>query len=554
MPIYPMHSTTNDSSNATPPIFESKVTLSHNHITDSLKLDNISSVCQPIVLPPLKAPGMAECKLPFSLVTGLTIKQQAYPYTHDLLLLEQFSPHSRELPAIPNISSIASPLISAAWETALHDHPDQDLCAFIGRGITRGFRIGYDSSHRRQSAAKNMPSAMSNPEPVDQYLQTEVAEGRIIGPLPASFRHCVHVNCFGVIPKRHKPNRWRLITDLSSPHGKSINDGICKDLCSLQYESVDDAARIIMDWGEGTQLAKIDIAHAYRNVPIHPADRCLLGMEWKGSIYIDTALPFGLRSAPKVFCALSDALEWILLQAGITACLHYIDEFLTFGHPNSSECQHNLEVLKSECSNLGVPLAEEKIEGPVTSLTFLGIELDTTRMIMCLPEGKLQSLRRLIEEWTLKRAATKRAMLSLIGELAHAAKVVAPGRTFLRRMILCANSRNKLDHWIRTKEFRSDLFWWHVYIQQWNGVSLLAAHVHRPPDYHTFTDASGSWGCGAVTDQLWFQCPWSPSWEGVNIATKEMVPIVLAVAVWGERWLNRHVLIRSDNWAVVEIL
>ncbi len=106
------------------------------------------------------------------------------------------------------------------------------------------------------------------------------------------------------------------------------------------------------------------------------------------------------------------------------------------------------------------------------------------------------------------------------------------GRTFLRRMILCANSRNKLDHWICiTKEFRSDLFWWHVYIQQWNGVSFLAAHVHRPPDYHTFTDASGSWGCGAVTDQLWFHCPWSPSWEGVNIATKELVPIVLAVAV-----------------------
>ena len=98
--------------------------------------------------------------------------------------------------------------------------------------------------------------------------------------------------------------------------------GHSKDLRSLQYESVDDAARIIiMEWGEGTELAKIDVAHAYHNITVHPADRHLLGMMWKGEVYVDTALHFGLRSAPKIFCATSDALEWALLQAGVTACL-----------------------------------------------------------------------------------------------------------------------------------------------------------------------------------------------------------------------------------------
>ena len=56
-----------------------------------------------------------------------------------------------------------------------------------------------------------------------------------------------------------------------------MNDGIRKDLCSLLYESVDDAARIIMEWGRDTELAKIDIVHAYRNIPVHPTDRHLLG-------------------------------------------------------------------------------------------------------------------------------------------------------------------------------------------------------------------------------------------------------------------------------------
>jgi hypothetical protein len=133
-----------------------------------------------------------------------------------------------------------------------------------------------------------------------------------------------------------------------------------------------------------------------------------------------------------VFCALSDTLEWVLLQAGITACLHYIDDFLTLGHPDSPECQRNLRLLIDICAALGIPLAKEKVEGPATILTFLGILFDTETMTMRLPEDKLHRLQKLIGEWTNKKAATKRSMLSLIGELAHACKVVIPGCTFLR--------------------------------------------------------------------------------------------------------------------------
>ena len=230
----------------------------------------------------------------------------------------------------------------------------------------------------RQSSASNMISAAQNPEPVQKNVDNELAEQRIIGPFTASAAGEAHVSRFGVIPKRHQPGKWRLILDLSSPEGRSINDGIDKGLCSLQYESVD----ILMGLGEGAQLAKIDIAHAYRNVSVHPTDRYLLGMQWKDMIYIDTALPFGLRSAPKIFCALSDALEYILLQAGISSCLHYIDDFLTLGAPDSQECAHNLRVLTDICKVLGIPLAIEKIEGPSVCIIFLGIELDARTMTM----------------------------------------------------------------------------------------------------------------------------------------------------------------------------
>ena len=76
-----------------------------------------------------------------------------------------------------------------------------------------------------------------------------------------------------------------------------MNDGIEPELCTLRYTSVDEAARRVCALGVGTQLAKFDVESAYRIVPVHPEDRPLLGMQWKERLYIDTALPFGLRSA-----------------------------------------------------------------------------------------------------------------------------------------------------------------------------------------------------------------------------------------------------------------
>ena len=73
----------------------------------------------------------------------------------------------------------------------------------------------------------------------------------------------------------------------------------------------------ILAYGKDALLAKVDVQSAYRNVPIHPDDRHLLGMIWEGALYIDTALPFGLRSVPKIFTTMADAAEWIARQHGV---------------------------------------------------------------------------------------------------------------------------------------------------------------------------------------------------------------------------------------------
>ena len=178
----------------------------------------------------------------------------------------------------------------------------------------------------------------------------------MVGPLELKEFPDIHVSRFSLVPKNHQPDKWRLIVDLSHPAGASVNDGIERELCSLRYTSVDEAVQQVVKRGNGTLLAKFDVESAYRNVPVHPDDRPLLGMSWREGLYVDTALPFGLRSVPKIFTAVADALQWIMAEEGVES-LHYLDDFILFGSPDSPECKHTLEKALEICRKLGVLIA-----------------------------------------------------------------------------------------------------------------------------------------------------------------------------------------------------
>ena len=68
--------------------------------------------------------------------------------------------------------------------------------------------------------------------------------------------------------------------------------------------------------------------------------------------------------------------------------------------------ERNLEEVKSTCEWLGIPLAMEKVVGPTTVLTFLGITLDTVWMVACLPPKKLDRIHKTIAQWLPKKKAS----------------------------------------------------------------------------------------------------------------------------------------------------
>ena len=270
--------------------------------------------------------------------------------------------------------------------------------------------------------------------------------------------------------------------DLSFPKGHSVNDGVSKSLSSLSYITLDDAIDGICRTGPDCLLAKIDIKNTFHLLPVHPADRYLLGMEWQGHVYVDNCLPFGLRSAPRLFNMLAELLTWVVKSNGVSFSIHYLDDFLIMGPPASPTCQQNLDIFTNVCKDLGVPLALEKVDGPTTCLTFLGITFDTHRMEIRLPEDKLSRIREEVSSWLQKNKATKRQILSLVGVLQHATKVVRYGRTFVARMYRAAAKVKELSYYTRlNEEFKSDLFWWHYFLESWNGLSLLRSEKNTSP-------------------------------------------------------------------------
>ena len=51
-----------------------------------------------------------------------------------------------------------------------------------------------------------------------------------------------------------------------------------------------------------------------------------------------------------------------------------------------------------------------------------------------------------------------------------------------------------------------------------------------------------------------FQLKWPQTWAHINLAAKEILPIVTSAALWGQAWLGMKVLFRCDDTAAVMAL
>ena len=128
----------------------------------------------------------------------------------------------------PNFMGARIPVASRfnihAWKSYLDQYWDKQIVDLL----QFGFPLDFDRSKVLESTYVNHSSALKFPDHVQTYIATEQKYGAILGPFQ-EFPFPCHVSPFLT---RDKPNSnsKRVILDLSFPQGKSVNDGVCKDV------------------------------------------------------------------------------------------------------------------------------------------------------------------------------------------------------------------------------------------------------------------------------------------------------------------------------------
>lgn len=445
---------------------------------------------------------------------------------------------------------------------ALKKHPNRCFVNYLLTGLVQGFMAGLLWLPKLSFSCNNLQSALKEPEVVDTLLEKEVRKGFMIGPLDKSPFPVSRINPIGVATRKYSGKK-RLIIDLSAPHHdevQSINSLIPLPPFSLYYASIDDAIKLIKQAGRRAWLSKADITDAFKVMPLHPSQWHLFGVKWREKFYFAVRLTFGCRSSPKIFDTLSEALCWILLNnCKLPFVLHLLDDFLLVDYPHAKP-DHAIITLKDTFKNLGVPLSEEKTSGPLQAIEFLGIKLDSVLMQASLPLEKLNRIREIMKE-QVSKSISKRDLLSLLGHLNFAMRVIPQGRSFISRLLDLSKSVEKLHDTVTLDEgCRSELRFWSLLLEKWNGISFFYNdNTESSLAIRLFTDAAPSVGFGGFFDNQWFADVWPKELSSLpasasSSALMELYPIVIACLLWGKSWSRRKIIFFCDNEAAVHII
>ena len=191
---------------------------------------------------------------------------------------------------------------------------------------------------------------------------------------------------------RPKPDDTRrIIVNLSSPYGDSVNDRISNGVYDvtdfeLKYPSVDNIVDAIHELGPDALLSKLDVSRVFRNLHVDPGDFDLLGLSWKGMSYLDVSVPMGMKTGSALCQHTADVLHHVMTSRGVRT-FNYMDEVICVHRRQNADTE--FETLYSLFEFLGIPINPKKVVPPSHSLTCMGIKVDLDAKQLSIPQEKL---------------------------------------------------------------------------------------------------------------------------------------------------------------------
>ena len=111
--------------------------------------------------------------------------------------------------------------------------------------------------------------------------------------------------------------------------------------------------------------------------------------------FIDKCMPFGAAISCSHFQRLSNAIAHIVQHRTGHKLVNYLDDYL-FAALLKLLCKAQVKIFIQICEWIRLPLAPKKTYWASTTLTFLGLLVDTLRQVVSLPADKIQKGKKLI--------------------------------------------------------------------------------------------------------------------------------------------------------------
>ena len=150
-------------------------------------------------------------------------------------------------------------------------------------------------------------------------LASFVQAGHIAGPislenLPYDPNNLKLISLFGK-PRPHG-GKLRLINDLSSPKGRSFNDGIPLSVLNdinMEVAQIQHVVRTLLLCGKGARLSKHDLAEAFQILAVHPSQWEKQAIKiFNSSYFLCLKMCYGDRQAAHRFSRFHEVLIWNL--------------------------------------------------------------------------------------------------------------------------------------------------------------------------------------------------------------------------------------------------
>jgi hypothetical protein len=379
-----------------------------------------------------------------------------------------------------------------------------------------------------------------------------------------------------------KPGKYRKIGDLS--HGSSefpsVNSGIAARLGTVKYPGVQNQVKNILKIQKKYKKsnphgirprvpqAKRDLADAYRHVPVKEAEWIfLMSTDRQGNPIIDSRLQMGLGPAARIFCAITQTMDWLIRHVFTVESVAYLDDAgqAALG-TRDIHLSHEIDAMWMGLA--GWEIAEDKNEVDKEIMTLLGVEINSAENTLTIPEAKVDRIKTLLAQWEGKQHATTHEVQVITGVLCDIAKVITQGKVFLNRLYQLLHAAETRKSTARHPGFyrieigwrqRADLHFWKELLEHMNKhVTRRFFDEDQTPTVARVIrgDACDKAIAGIVGNKMWrreFTGKWSYlAKHKASTASREMIVLVINAGTFGHEWRGQHILFECDNQSDVD--